>query len=76
MRVFTSVDGKSWVAKIQDGLEDAPAERTGWEVIQFDPEEGSYQRITYRPSGWLSNATIQDLIAALQEGETVRANWK
>lgn len=48
----------------------------GWEVVQFDPEEiGTVQRITYRPAGWLSDATIQDLIAALREGEAVRASW-
>jgi hypothetical protein len=79
MRNFKSEDGKTWVARIHDGL-DAKAgvdTRTGWEVIQFDTEPpGSYQRITYRPSGWLHNASLQELIQALKEGETVRASWK
>lgn len=79
MRTFKSEDGKSWVAKIHDGLDAAEAgeARTGWEVIQFDTEPpGSFQRITYRPSGWLNNATMQELIEALKEGDTVRASWK
>jgi hypothetical protein len=78
MRTFKADDGKNWIAQLHDGLaEKPPAERTGWEVIQFDSEpRGANTRITYRPSGWLSNATIQDLIAALQEGETVRASWR
>ena len=79
MRVFSSDDGKTWVAKLHDGMAaSASAEsRTGWEVIQFDSQPaGTYQRITYRPSGWLNNATVQDLIAALREGESVRAKWQ
>lgn len=79
MRNFKSQDGSSWIAKIHDGLEEKVSidSRTGWEVIQFDTDPpGSTQRITYRPSGWLNNATLQELIAALQEGETVRASWK
>ncbi|HUP88426.1 MAG TPA: hypothetical protein VM100_03715 [Longimicrobiales bacterium] len=79
MRIFKAQDGSSWLAKLHDGLEEkADVEvRAGWEVIQFETETpGTVQRITYRPSGWLSNATIQDLIKALQEGETVRAVWK
>lgn len=78
MRTFTSEDGKTWVATLHDGIEEESgvAARTGWEVIQFDAEQpGAFQRITYRPSGWLNDATIQDLIAALREGESVRANW-
>lgn len=78
MRTFVSEDGRTWVVKLHDGLvNNPPAERAGWEVIQFDTDPpGTTQRITYRPSGWLQNANIQDLISALQEGETVRASWK
>ncbi|MGQ0814392.1 MAG: hypothetical protein ACT4O1_07985 [Gemmatimonadota bacterium] len=77
-RRFDSEDGRTWIAQIHDGS--APdsdmQSRTGWEVIQFDTTPpGSIQRITYRPSGWLANATIQELIQALQEGESVRAKW-
>jgi len=79
MRVFTSQDGKRWIAKIHDGRPEAAGvdHRTGWEIIEFDCEpSGGYQKITYRPSGWLYDASIQDLIAALKEAESVRANWK
>ena len=79
MRIFSSEDGRNWVAKIHDGLDATGSidNRTGWEVIQFDTDPpGTYQKITYRPSGWFSNATIQELIEALQEGESVRASWK
>ena len=76
MRTFTSEDGKSWIARIHDGQEDAGGqERVGWEVIQFDTEPpGTIQRISYRPSGWLNHASIQELIAALLEGEIGRAH--
>lgn len=79
MRTFKSDDGKTWVARMHDGIPDAAASeaRTGWEVIQFDADPpGTFQRITYRPSGWFTNATIQELIAALHEGESVRASWR
>ena len=78
-RAFTAADGKSWVARIHDGVEIRRPldERAGWEVVQFDPNPpGEVQRITYRPAGWLANASIQDLIQALQEGETVRTTWR
>lgn len=79
MRIFKSEDGNSWIAKIHDGRDDEAGVdgRTGWEVIQFETDPpGAVQKITYRPSGWLSNASIQELIAALQEGDAVRAVWK
>jgi hypothetical protein len=79
MRSFKSEDGKTWIARIHDGAEEtaAPEERTGWEVVQFDSEvPGNFQKITYRPSGWLSNASIHELIEALKEGEAVRTSWK
>ena len=78
MRKFEA-DGKAWVAQIHDGLEpDLPVDgRVGWEVVQFDAEPpGSVQRITYRPAGWLTNASIKELIDALREGDTVRAAWR
>lgn len=78
MRTFLSEDGQSWTAKLHDGLEPTALfdSRTGWEIVQFDPTTpGASQRITYRPSGWLANASIQDLIDALREGESVRASW-
>ena len=78
MRKFNA-DGKEWVAQIHDGLdESATVEvRVGWEVVQFDTQPpGNVQRITYRPSGWLNNASIAELIDALREGDSVRAAWK
>ena len=77
MRKFDA-DGKQWIAQIHDGLDpNAKVEvRGGWEVIQFDTQPGgTVQRITYRPSGWLQNASIAELIEALKEGDTVRAAW-
>jgi hypothetical protein len=74
MRTF-KLDGKSWVAQIHDGTE--KPDTIGWEVVQFDTEPGSaVQRISYRPAGWLNNASIQELIDALREGESVRASWR
>jgi hypothetical protein len=78
-RAFKAEDGTSWVARIHDGVEIRRPldERAGWEVVQFDPAPpAAVQRITYRPAGWLANASIQDLIKALQEGETVRTSWR
>lgn len=77
MRIF-KVDGRQWVAQIHDSAEAAaPAQsRAGWEVVQFDTQpSGSVQRISYRPAGWLLQASIDELIEALREGESVRANW-
>jgi hypothetical protein len=78
MRTFNSEDGRSWTATLHDGLEATALldTRTGWEIVQFDSTQpGTTQRITYRPSGWLANASIQDLVDALREGESVRASW-
>ena len=78
MRIF-KVDGKEWVAQLHDLPQEKAAaqSRAGWEVIQFDTQpSGTIQRISYRPAGWLAQATINDLIEALREGETVRANYK
>jgi hypothetical protein len=75
MRVF-KLEGQNWVAAIHDGAE-KEGERVGWEVIQFDTQPaGTIQRISYRPAGWLHNASVQELIEALLEGETVRARWR
>ena len=79
MKVF-KFGGKDWVARLHDGPEPAnpPLQgRAGWEVIQFDTQPPGYvQRISYRPAGWLSQASITELIEALREGESVRANWR
>jgi uncharacterized membrane protein len=78
MKIF-SFDGKDWVAQLHHGPtkdNGAIGRRAGWEVVQFDTRPpGTSQRISYRPPGWLSNATIAELIEALREGETIRANW-
>ena len=71
MRSF-KLDGQNWIAQIHDGKEAS----LGWEVIQFDTEPGgSTQKISFRPAGWLGNASIQELIDALKEGDSVRASW-
>ena len=77
MRVF-KFNGKEWIAQIHDGLEqdDGAETRVGWEVVQFDTKAGgSVQRIAYRPAGWLQKASIDELVDALHEGDTVRAAW-
>ena len=78
MKVF-KFDGKDWVAQLHHGPQKQTGTvevRAGWEVVQFDTQPpGNIQRISYRPAGWLSNATIAELIEALREGQTVRANW-
>ena len=77
MRLF-KFDGKHWTAAIHDGShKDGNGGKIGWEVIQFDTQpSGSVQRISYRPAGWLNNASVQELIEALREGESVRARWR
>ena len=77
MRLF-KLDGKDWVAQLHDLPDEkaAPEPRPGWEVIQFDTRpSGTTQRISYRPVGWLAQATIEELIDALREGESVRATF-
>jgi hypothetical protein len=77
MRLF-SVDGKDWIAQFHYGRKASNhvVVGAGWEVIQFDTKpSGTVQRIAYRPTGWLQNASIKELIDALREGDTVRAAW-
>lgn len=76
MRIF-KVEGKQWVAQVHDGADASRRVQVGWEVVQFDTQpSGTVQRIAFRPPGWLTNASIQELIDALREGESVRANWR
>jgi hypothetical protein len=77
MRVFKVSDGTSWVARLHDGAEHAPAaERAGWEAILFTADPVAVaQRLVYRPAGWLAAATLDELVAALEEGVLVRARW-
>jgi hypothetical protein len=77
MKIF-KLDGKSWVAQLHDGSADRSTSdvRAGWEVVQFDTQPASVsQRIAYRPPGWLSRASIADLIDALREASAVRTSW-
>jgi hypothetical protein len=78
MRVFKVQDGSSWTARVDAGP-DVPAgeRRAGWEAVLFESSPaGGAARIVYRPAGWLSGATLQDLVRALEEGEAVRARWQ
>ncbi|HET9438680.1 MAG TPA: hypothetical protein VFO52_00830 [Longimicrobiales bacterium] len=79
MRLFHA-DGKEWIAQIHDSATHQKTNvtvRAGWEVVQFDTQPpGNIQRVTFRPPGWLKNASIAELIEALREGESVRATWQ
>jgi hypothetical protein len=79
MRVFKVADGTSWVAEVHDGVDvdaGAAADRAGWEVILFSADPAAVvQRLVYRPAGWLAQATLDELVAALEEGAAVRARW-
>ena len=76
MRVF-KLDGTSWIARPEEETEKEEAEpRSGWEPILFEADLASVaQRLVYRPAGWLAEATLPDLVAALDEAVVVRARW-
>ena len=78
MRVFKVQDGSSWVARVEQVGAAAPEERrVGWEAILFEnPTARAAARLVYRPSGWLGSASLDELVAALQEGDAVRARWE
>jgi hypothetical protein len=78
MRLFTSDDGRPWIARLFDG-DDAQQQVTtkfGWEAVLFEgaPPTGD-QSLAFRPAGWLLQATTDDLLKALQESEWVRTRW-
>ena len=78
MRVFKLADGTSWVARLDDAVDDerVVGARTGWEAIVFESGPGAVaQRLVYRPHGWLAEATPTDLAAALEEGVPIRVRW-
>lgn len=77
MRVFKVQDGTSWTARVEAGAEAPTGERrAGWEAVLFESSPaGGAARLVYRPAGWLTGATLQELLSALAEGETVRARW-
>jgi hypothetical protein len=87
MRVFRLVDGSSWIARPGDA-EDADAgvdtdggddgegrKRIGWRTIVFESDDASAQRLVYRPPGWLAEASLAELIAAIDESVAVRLRW-
>lgn len=78
MRLFTSEDGRPWVAKLLDGDERPPHvnAQSGWEAVLFEATaQQNQQSLAFRPAGWLLRATTQDLLNALQESEWVRTRW-
>ncbi|CAN5752401.1 hypothetical protein BH23GEM9_BH23GEM9_11950 [soil metagenome] len=81
MRVFRLSDGTSWVARLHEGEESTSSDqRSGWDVILFEVARGAIpditaQRLVYRPPGWLAEASVTDLLAALEEGVAVRVRW-
>jgi hypothetical protein len=76
MRIFKVADGTSWVARLHDRSDSSSANRIGWEAILFEATPGSVaQRLVYRPAGWLKDASVSELAAALDEGFAVRVRW-
>jgi hypothetical protein len=76
MRVFRLADGTSWVARPVEGEEMDQPGGSGWSMIVFEESPPtSAQRLVYRPPGWLDQATLPDLVAALEEGVSVRLRW-
>lgn len=76
MRVFKVADGTSWTARLDEGSEEPGAHRAGYDTILFEPDPvASLLRLVYRPAGWLSGASAQELAAALDEAVVVRARW-
>lgn len=74
MREFKEEDGRAWRARLE--VEPASNEGGSWEIVLFEPDsDAEVQRIVYRPAGWLQNAAIQELIAALREASAVRTRW-
>lgn len=74
MRVFKVSDGSSWTARPDGQSPEPEGARAGWEGILFEQAEGR-ARLVYRPAGWLNAATVEELAAALAEGEAIRARW-
>lgn len=75
MRVFKVADGSSWTARVQEGTESAEP-RVGYDSIVFESDPvADTLRLVYRPAGWLNDATVGDLVSALEEGVIVRARW-
>lgn len=77
MRVFRLSDGSSWLATLHEpGDTGAGGTRAGWETVLFQQDQQvTGQRLVYRPSGWLDGATLNDLVAAYEEGVPVRMRW-
>jgi hypothetical protein len=76
MRYFRLTDGTSWVARLHDETEDESRRVVGWQAILFETSPAAVaQRLVYRPPGWLSAATPDELAAALEEGISVRVRW-
>lgn len=76
MRVFRVSDGTSWQATLEEPPVTDQQASSGWEAILFQRgAAGGSQRLVYRPAGWLTAATAEDLETALAEGVAVRTRW-
>jgi hypothetical protein len=78
MKHFHAEDGRSWRARLHDGVaqpEDI-LRRVGWEAIVFESAAAhADQRFVYRPAGWLDGATDAELREAVREAESIRTSW-
>ena len=76
MRVFTSEDGRSWIAVPVEVNEIPGPVAFGWQAVLFRTvAPDNAERFIYRPVGWLPDATPEDLRTALLEADGVRAHW-
>jgi hypothetical protein len=76
MRIFSSADGHTWSVLEVDVRPHGRAAAFGWLGVLFRSNApGGAERLVQRPAGWLQRASQDELAAALDEGDGVRARW-
>lgn len=76
MRTFRSADGQIWTVLEVDARPEGRAAAFGWLGVLFrSGAPGGAERFVHRPAGWLGRASQEELAAALDEGDGVRARW-
>ncbi|HET9985418.1 MAG TPA: hypothetical protein VFQ38_17585 [Longimicrobiales bacterium] len=76
MRIFRSADGHTWAVLEVDARPEGRAAEFGWLGVLFrSTAPGGAERLVQRPAGWLERASHEELAAAFDEGDGVRARW-